>query len=323
MQRHLTTLLLVTASLLAFSATASAQNQGERRARLNGSYEFQSPRLRAMQAYIGGGSSNGALYANPAGLITTAVYSLEAGYQHATANSGNALHGSIVDSKTNGSLAAGFGYSFGFSPGEEGTDDDNVRDHDIRAGLAIPLVPQMLSLGAAAHFTARNRGRIATDDGEKDLTLRGLTADVGLMATFNGQFALGVVGQNLIAVQNARDLQRGVGVGAGLFLGNFHLEAEYRGQYRHSISQPIAGDPDGARETTTPADFGHGAAVGAEYVLGQIPLRVGYSHLPFGQHRLGAGLGYRSQAFGMDAAYEQNLEFSDDRRVTVSFSGYF
>jgi hypothetical protein len=315
----------VLALLVAVPSVADAQTDGSRRDRLSGSYEFQNVRVRGLgNAYIGGGSGNGALYANPAGLVTTALYSLQGGYQHQTLRSGNAIHASIVDSKTNGALAAGFAYSFGFSPGEDDAASDNVRDHDIRAGVAVPLVPQSLALGVAGHFTARSRGRIATADGETaDLTLRGVTADVGLMAAFNGMFSLGVVGKNLFAVDEARDLRRGIGAGAGLFLGNFHLEAEYRGDYRHSITRLIGSGEDAQSETLLPGDFGHGVAVGAEYVVAQVPLRLGFSRLPFDDNRISAGLGYRSSVFGLDAAFEQNLSNSDDRVISFSFSGQF
>ena len=315
----------VLAVLVGIPASTSAQTDGSRRDRLSGSYEFQNVRARSLgSAYIGGGSGNGALYANPAGLVTTALYSLQGGYQHLTLRSGNAIHASIVDSKTNGALAAGFAYSFGFSPGEDDSDQDNVRDHDIRAGVAVPLVPQTLALGVAGHFTARSRGRIATEDGNTtDLTLRGVTADVGLMAAFNGMFSIGIVGKNLFSVDEARDLRRGIGSGVGLFLGSFHLEAEYRGDYRHSITRLIGSGEDAQSETLVPGDFGHGVAVGVEYVVSQVPLRLGFSRLPFDDNRIAAGLGYRSTVFGLDAGFEQNLSNSDDRVFSFSFSGQF
>ena len=131
------------------------------------------------------------------------------------------------------------------------------------------------------------------------------------------------LGKNLFAVDEARDLRRGIGAGAGLFLGNFHLEAEYRGDYRHSITRLIGSGEDAQSETLLPGDFGHGVAVGAEYVVAQVPLRLGFSRLPFDDNRISAGLGYRSSVFGLDAAFEQNLSNSDDRVISFSFSGQF
>ncbi|MFT5993045.1 MAG: hypothetical protein ACI82G_002046 [Bradymonadia bacterium] len=304
----------------AFSVQAQELTAPEERERLSGSFELQNVRLRGMAgAFAGGGSGTGAVYSNPAGIVTAAIYAFEVSYQHELESDGNAIGVTLVDSKTNGALAAGMGYSFGFSPGESGGANDNVRDHDLRAVLAVPLIPQSLAIGVGGHYYIRSRGQVPVVDGENlEISQRGLSFDVGIMAVPAEVLTIGIVARNLLTVDNMMDVRRGVGAGVGIYAGNLHIEAEYIGEY-------LASRRDGEGNQLSEGVWGSGAAVGLEYVANTVPIRLGYRNDAHDDQNglVAVGLGVRSPTFGADIAFEQSLDDTSNRTFSLSFAGFF
>ena len=306
------------------ASSALAQDADIRRTRLSGSNEAIGLRTAAMgNAFHGGGTGAGAIYANPAGVGLAAIYSFEAGYQHSTRGGTNAVTAAIVDSKTNRALSAAVGYSFAWSDGETAADDDNVRDHDLRPVIAFP-VSNRFGLGLGGHAIIRSRGSyVNAESSREDLTERGFTMSAGAMAMLSDNLALGVTVDNLLTNELFDDIQRGLSAGAGVYVGGLHLEAQYTGSYTPSLK-------DESGTILRGGSFGHGGNVGAEYIIEGVPLRVGYELDPqTGDSSIGAGAGYRDERFGVDATYTQNLTFQDedgdrsDRRFGVSASFFF
>lgn len=288
------------AALLLVAAPALAQD------------EFQSVRPLGMgNAFVGGGNSNGALYRNPAGIISAGVYSLEAGYQR-SANL-NSFGTSIVDSKTNPQIAMGIGYAYSFGDGPTRIDDDDIARHDLRGAIAFPLVPQRVALGVGVHYSRFFAGfGPPPEDSEEtrgpQIIDGGFSMDVGLMANLGRVFNIGIAAQRLLQ-PDGYPLGRAYAGGFGVFLGGAHFEVGWRGE-----------------ERLRDGEFGNGVNVGLEYTIVTIPIRVGYDLDPRTEgNYISAGLGYRSDHAGADFGFRQNLSEgqSNDRMIGVSLSGYF
>lgn len=259
-------------------------------------------------AFVAGGNSNGAIFHNPAGIVTASMYSAEAGYVFRDGNNSSAATASIIDSSTNPNIGAGVAYTYGFG----GAVDDvssAISDHDIRFALSSPAVPGRFSIGLGGRYMSVG-GRFPFDDegnevrSERD---KAFTMDVGVMA-LAGIVTVGAAAQNLIQADDF-NLPRRWTAGAGVLSGDFHVEAQY-------VGQSLAG---GGTE-----NVGHGFAIGAEYIAVSVPIRVGFSRDGLtDQNSISTGLGYRSQTFGVDAAFRQNLDENQERTFGGSLSLYF
>lgn len=298
-----------------------------------------SPEVRGIRsmgmgdAFVGGGGGVSAVYSNPAAVISGAVYEGAATYIRSFGSDLNSLGVSLVDAKTNSSLAAGFGYSLGlgenaalqdlFDANAEVVSSTRARivDHDIHGVIALPVVPQRLSLGAGVHYYRHARGRwtqtvtertergtdgqttVSLDDVDENYAVddRGITLDAGVLALASDQFSLGFSVANLLNHEEIAGGRTFRG-GAALFLESVHIEAEWR--------------------ASTLADGGleHGAAVGLEAVIQQAPLRVGFRYQNTDAMFLALGGGFRADRFGGDLAFEQNVRASADRRFGFSMS---
>lgn len=290
--KHLFALL----ALLALAAPAAAQT------------EFTSVRELGMgSAFAGGGNSNGAIFHNPAGIVTAAVYSFEAGYMYGAGNSSNSLGASIVDSKTNPNVAAGFGYSYTFSNGPTDSDADNIGDHNIRGALGFPIVPQVAAIGIGAHYITYNRGTTTNDEGDQvDVQFRALSLDVGLQAVAARTVSFGIAARNLLQPTEyvpPREIAGGIGV----FVDALHFEAQYL-----------------AREDKVAEVWDSGFGLGLEYTIAVVPVRLGFQReSTLGENFVTAGLGWRNEVAGADLAFRQNIDNTDDRYVAISASGYW
>lgn len=273
--------------------------------------EMRNPRAVGMgEAYAGGGNASGAIFHNPAGIITAGVYEGLAGWQLSGEPDGNAIGVQIVDSKTNPNVAAAASWSYVFANGDEDTRADDVRDHHFRGALAFPVVPQRLSLGLGARYTSVRTGwslgSDGTENGGEAERAKPFTFDAGLMASLSRNFILGASFQNILQPDDAIEGRR-YNAGVGVYFDALHVELAYAGE-----------------ASLTSNETGHGVRAGLEYTLGPAPLRAGFSRDGLSeQNYVHGGIGYRSRTFGMDLALQQNVSgTAGDRLIMLSINGY-
>src|SRR5690554_6950857 len=138
----------------------------------NFSDETRSARSQGMgEAFTSIANGTGGIYQNPAGVARSVMYSVDGLFEYTP--SGTILNASIVDSKTNPSLAAGAGYSYFFGRDEL----SHLTGHDIRLALGVPVVPDRVAIGVGGRYM------IMTDSsGSKDdIFIKGFTLDAGLI----------------------------------------------------------------------------------------------------------------------------------------------
>ncbi len=267
------------------------------------------------------GNSNGAIYNNPAGILTAPVYSIAAGYAYQGDANAHSAGASIVDAKTNPWIAAGFAYSFAAGAGPTDEKVDDIRDHSMRVALAAPIVPRVLSLGISANYLNFRTG--FNDDRQEALRARGATFDAGIIGTVGGRFSVGFAAQNTFSIGDV-DAPRRFLAGGGVFLGPLHFEAQYVTAEKAPEAATGAGiglgggAVEGDEETVV---YGHGFNAGLEFNAGPVPLRVGAGLDPrTGESSIGAGFGMRSDFAGFDIGYRQNLASgrSRDRNLVVA-----
>jgi hypothetical protein len=287
--------VLAALSLLALTALASpAQAQTF----------FDGTRPSGMgEAYTAIAAGPSAIFNNPAGVARSVTYAVEAGYEYNPG--GNVLNAGIVDSKTNPSLAAGVGYSLLLGRDEL----DGVTGHDIRLALAVPVVPDRVSLGVGGRYILMNQTIDGTDEETTVEILNGLTLDAGAIFRITQQIHAGLSARNLIPLceqiicQSTAPtiIEGGVGFEAGNAL-------------------TVAADVGIDIERDSAVNVG----VGAEYVVaGVVPVRLGYQRIGAEESNLlTAGLGYRSSAAGFDFGYQVDLSNTDYMLFIGSFSLY-
>jgi hypothetical protein len=264
------------------------------------------------------GNGNGSLYANPAGLLAVATYAMEAGFHRNSARRNNGFGTSLVDSTTNPNIAAGVGYSYTFGPGPGDTRLDDARDHDLRLGVAAPLMPGVAIAGIGLNYESFRTFRTVTDAPPIGLptepTVReeagregALTMDAGLLVTYQRQVAVGVTARNLLQPSAIRTGREYVG-GVAAFLGPAHIELQY------AVKQALE----------DPTEFQGTFAAGLEVLLARVvPIRTGVRTQgttpgPW----IAAGTGYRAQSGGFDIGFQQSTQRGSDRVVMASFLFY-
>jgi len=264
-------------------------------------------------AFVGGGNSSGALFSNPAGLVTVGVYSLEVGYQRAGVQGDNSIGVSVIDSKTNPAIALGAGYAYTFGEGLSPSDNDNTSQHDISLAAAFPIVQQVLAVGVGGRYLSRFDGfgpppADAEDEDAKGERLRaaGFTLDAGLVVNAGRMLSIGGAVRNLL-VPEGFTIGRSYQAGLGLFVEGVHVEAEWIGE-----------------TTADGSTFGNGVAAGIEYTLGSVPVRAGWNLAGLTeQHYVSAGIGWRSTEAGVDFGFRQNVSgIAEDRTFIFSLSGF-
>ncbi len=249
-----------------------------------------------------------AIYHNPAGSARSVMYALDASYEYTP--TGNLLSAAIIDSKTNPQLSAGLAYSYFFAR------DTEVSGHDIRLNLAIPVVPNKISVGVGGRYLILNDTQdVANEMGVETPTtievINGFTLDAGIMVKISDNFHLGVAGQNLIdqcdtvvCKSTAPTVIQG---GAG---------------FTTEDGLVIAGDF--GVDLTSGNEVGLDFEVGAEYLISVIPVRIGFSRKGAAeQNWLSAGAGWRSKAAGVDAGFKLNLDTPEVFQAGGSIAVYF
>lgn len=288
MKRYVLSALVAAATLLGLAGDAAAQQyvDGARATGMANAFNALS-------------TGPPGMYHNPAGLATARMYAVSGTYEYTP--QGNVLNASIIDSKTNPKLAAEAGYSYLI--GHDDTEDPS--GHDIRLGLAIPALPNKISVGLGGRYLILNQ------DGTE--FARGFTMDAGILFQIVETFHAGLVARNLLDVcQQPRC--RGVTprtLGAGVAYGR---------------STPLNISGDFEVDLNSEADaINFRGEVGAEYmVAGKFPIRAGYNYRTISEsHHLDAGFGWRESKFGLDIGSDFNLQDISDLTVSASFSVYF
>lgn len=284
---------LLTLATLAFTTPAHA---GE---------ELTSIRSAGMgDNMVAGAGANAALFHNPSGLSLANVYAIELGYDTVLKAGQHSIGVSAADSQTNGVLAGGFAYTYTFDRGTAPEREDKWRDHDFRAALAVPLIPEVLALGVTGHYMNYVRPGFDAEGEPGRIKSSGFTLDAGLSAMLGESVFLGFVAQDLLSVRGAtagRDLRAGL----GFLAGPMRLQAEYGANLYQKHAT-------------------HHVGFGTEVMLQMIALRAGYRWISpdrfesSNDHELSFGLGYRGRTFGLDAAYRQEIQRSPTRWFGVS-----
>ena len=244
-----------------------------------------SPRSLAMGGVGSDPVGSSAIIRNPAGLARAVTYAAEV--QFFRRNDGvSAVGFSIVDSKTQPTMAVGVSYGFQFTDGDVPNDG-----HDARLAFAHPAIPDRLSLGVGLHYLRLDRGKDAPD-------LKGFTLDAGFLLSLSDAIHLAGIGHNLLKLEDA-GLPRRLGGGIS-----------YTGVL--VVAVDVLADLDSHVDGPKPV-----VNVGAEVLLGQaVPIRLGYEHdAGLGTTWVSGGLGFLT---GMGAnkgqlslSYRQNLDDAD------------
>ena len=281
----------------------------------------QEPRVEgmagALRAAAGG---NSAMTANPAGLSSVYTYAAELQYTRAGVGDLNAVGANIVDSKTQrDKLAVGVAYSFEWA---DGSSEQEYRGHNARLGFAHPLVPGQINFGVGLHYVNVDRSKpkvckekdsaLKGTDACKDPDFSGFTLDLGLQAWLNRMLYLGIVGENIVHIDDP-SMPRRAGGGLAIKVDNAFL-----------IEGDVAADFDSA-DSVKPV-----FAVGTEIFVAQVlPLRLGYeNNRATDSQFLSGSLGFLSsdsaEATGSQivVSYLQNLEKSRDFHLTVGLAFY-
>lgn len=255
-------------------------------------------------------SGTDAIYYNPAGVARAPMYVLDGAFSYTP--QGSIVGAGIADSKINPQIAGGAAYNFYFGQGE----NKNLSGHDARIALAIPVVPERVSVGIGVrylHIIDKSLPKIE-DEKNSQALLAGFTGDVGVTVRAHDLVHLGLSGQNLLDHCSDDDACRGttptrinLGVGIG-------QETAFMASGRVALDLTSGPEPL--------FDFG----VGAEYLVAQmIPLRVGFERRAFlEQNMITAGGGWRSEQAGVDFAYRHDLSQTDRfGYLSAGFSVYF
>lgn len=257
------------------------------------------------QAYTGVAEGTSAMYFNPGGVASRMMYQAEGLYEYTP--TGSVLNASIIDSKTNPDVAAGVAYSYHFGRG----DYSGLSGHDVRLAIAIPALPERISIGVGGRYMVV---KSELDEGETIELINGFTLDAGALFRASDLIQIGVTGRNLLDLCEKDALCSRVApttVAAGLSIAD-----------NQSFIVAIDGGADLTSDPDTVHPFFQG---GVEYFAGGVvPLRLGYQRLQVdARNMFTAGLGLRLQSAGIDTGFRMDLSDTDYFFVNTSVSLYF
>ena len=243
------------------------------------------------------GMGPSALFFNPAGMARAMMYAIETGYDFDNPVEGHAFHVAVTDSKMNEYVAAGMGYSYLFA--EKG--DYGKTGHTIRFALASGYRSPTLSalIGAGLRWSKFNR-KYPVDDYE------GVSADVGAIFDIFQVVQIGVVGHNVVKLDDQSEMPISLGLGISFNYSGVMLAFDTLLDF-------------GTLEDTTPV-----YSVGAEYfVMGLIAVRAGFQiDQVFDDKAVTFGLGYVSQFWGLDVSSRISVEDESDAMVLTNLRVY-
>jgi hypothetical protein len=310
--RHFPALLLLLASIMG-PGQALAQYLG-------------SARGAGMSAVRGDPVGSSAVIYNPAGLSRALFYAVEGQYFRAQPEGINLAGVTVVDSRTQPQLAVGITYGYQFT---DKSADLQHNGQDIKVAMAHAAVPERLHLGFAFRYIAINRSHhedliadaaeSATELAELD-ALEGFTLDAGLLFSPSRSFHIGLVGQNLIDLDDPSvPMQAGGGIA-------------YTGR-------PVVIAVDGMADFSTHPDGVRPViSAGTEVLFGElVPFRLGYTfngagapdddgvHQP--AHWVSGGIGFLSapragKANQLTISYRHNLTVKTEVNVGLGLIFY-
>lgn len=248
------------------------------------------------EAYTAIATGTGGIYHNPAGIARSVMYSIDATFEYSPA--GSVLNAAVVDSKTNPAISAGAGYSYFFGRDEA----EGLTGHDIRLALALPVVPDRISLGVGGRFLIVN-----ADDLQ---VLHGITLDAGVLVKATEGLHIGVAGKNLI---DQCDNEACLNIAPTIISAGFAFGSD--------IGLLASGDV--GFNLTSAEDVKLEYSVGLEYLAVVVPIRAGFNRIEAtDQSLLTFGAGWRSKAAGFDIGYQLDLQDTKDMYFLGSFSIY-
>ncbi len=286
--------LAVVALVIGAASTASAQDptnqdpadfiEGSRPTGLGG-------------AFTSVGTGPVGLYHNPSGIALAKMYGLAANYEFTP--TGHIINASVVDSKTNPNVAAGAGYSYIF-----GLEDADPQGHDIRLGLAVPILKNKISFGLGGRY-------LVLDSGNTQV-VNHFTLDAGIIVEPVDNFRIGVSGKNMIDVCD--NPQRCGGIAPQMLAGGI--------SYGDATNFMISGDVE-ADFTSEPDTVNMEYQFGGEVLAGPVPIRAGYEHRTLTEaHNVSLGLGFKHSKFGVDVGGRMDVTDTSRFTIAVSLEGY-
>ncbi len=255
---------------------------------------MESPRGVGMSKAVRGDPvGNSALVYNPAGMSRAYQYAAQVQYFRGGPGELNSVGANVVDSKTQPALAVGLAYGYQFADsGAEGA----ITGHDGRMAFSHAISPNQFHMGVGLHYVQLDRDIEGVED------VSGFSMDAGLLWSITGALHIGIVGENLINLDDAAYPRRaGGGIG-------------YSGS-------PLVLDVDVLADFDTDSKTTVAVHAGAELLIADsVPLRVGYSSEPRAEGErtqfVGGGVGFTSAAEGsvgnqLHVGFRQNLDDAD------------
>lgn len=259
---------------------------------------LDDPRAIAMGGVRGDPVANSAVMHNPAGLSRAYLYFAEAMYLRD--GQGNNVAGvNIVDSKTQQQLAVGVAYGYQFTDSDA---DLLTEGHDVRLSMSHPFSDRV-HIGVGLHYLHLERS-VPTKEGEDPIEvddLKGFTLDAGLLIDLGQGLSIGLVGENLIDLEDA-SVPRRAGGGLAFAADQVSIDVDVLADFdRH---------PDG--DTAVLIDGGFELLV-----ADVVPLRAGYTwDGALEQSWVGGGVGFLTRGEGSNGgqisiSYRHNLDVDD------------
>jgi hypothetical protein len=250
---------------------------------------ISSTRDYGMSAVIGDPQMSSALFNNPAGMSRGYTYAVEGQYIRGGLRQMNVLGGSVVDSKTQPSLAVGIGYGYGFT---DESADFKIESHDARLALSKAVVEKHVFAGVGFRYVRETVG-----EGETAQVLDGFTLDPGALFVLAESFSIGVVGQNLMKVKG---LPRRAGAGVAIGAQGFILDGDVLVDFTSNPDEPKAI-----------------YKVGTEFLVGEsVPLRAGFIEDTATEARwVSGGIGFLQvdgpRGNQLNLSYKQRIDTDD------------
>ncbi len=194
--------------------------------------------------------------------------------------------GSVAVVDSTNELAAGLAYHLVTL----GREEQRRTAHVNTLALDLPLTENI-------HIGASGRYLIETGAVERN----GITMDAGLLVRITPSLAVGFSGHNLIDIPNS-DLARYYAGSLAWLGGLFSAALDVRADFGIAESVQLA------------------YSAGLEYILGQFPVRAGFSLDTITQtQHLSAGLGLLVEGGGIDVGYRHELGGLEGRLLSVTF----
>jgi hypothetical protein len=250
------------------------------------------------------------LFQNPASSVFKNQYSVSFEYGVV----GDSLSASIVDTQS-GPIGGGVYYSRRDFQGVDmalvESSYGNFQRIEEQAGFALMgKFSEQLGVGASVKWSYLNSFEPSI------LSDRAWTFDLGARIKLNSQFAVGLLGQNLLK-DNRGLIPRKLAAGIEFTpMVGLDLSGEINSVESRTLNPSFA--LPNATETL-------GWSVGSQYRFASGPVaRAGYQNSPaWNRGVFSAGLGFQNKSFSLDYAFQKNTQGLKSSGHQIGFSGYF